>query len=501
MKKRNIGIILSYLNTGLNLVCGLFLSSYLLRMLGVTEYGIYQTIASFANYLVLLEFGTGTVMTRNIVAARAKDATADDINRNYSTVVLITIVLSLVILLASIVFYCFIGQIYSETLTEQQIVYGKKIFIFITIYLLASFFSQTMNGLALGFEDYSIIPIISIVRMVVKTCLLIVLLIFYKYAIVIAILDAALGIAVGLFMAVYCRFKFSVKFKFKYFSGQILRASLPLCVAIFLQTIVNQANSNVDKFIIGIKLNPESVTLYSVALYIYGMFSSLTTLPITMCAPQVIKAVNIGKSSDDLVDEMILPSRMIVVIGGLCLFGFIACGRQFIAIVYGEEYLEAWIIAIILMFPMFINMSNGILINVLDATNKRMFRSVALFITTIANIILTIFWLDLWGMIGAALATAICVFIGQITLMNIYYAKNLKLNILRMYRLTFKGILMFHIIGAVCGYFVGCFVKNNWLGLFCGGMTYVVIFFVGYLFLGATQQEKSYLKRVFKKND
>mgnify|MGYP000968923646 FL=1 len=70
MKKRNIGITLSYIYVFLNAVCGLIMSSFLLRTLGDTEYGIYQTIGSFANYLVMFEFGTGTIMTRNISLCR-----------------------------------------------------------------------------------------------------------------------------------------------------------------------------------------------------------------------------------------------------------------------------------------------------------------------------------------------------------------------------------------------------------------------------------------------
>ena len=499
MKRRNIGLILSYLNTGLNMLCGLFLSSYLLRSLGSTDYGIYQMIASFANYLVLLEFGTGTVMTRNIVAARTKSEDSESIDKNYSTIVLISIILSVAILLVSFIFYCNIGNIYSKTLTQEQTAYGKKIFIFITIYLLASFFSQTMNGLALAFEDYIIIPLISIVRIVVRTGLLVVLVFFYKYSIIIAIVDAGIGLIIGISMVIYCKFKFFVKFKFTYFDKGILKNSMPLCIAIFLQTIVNQANSNVDKFLIGIKLNPESVTLYSVALYIYSIFSSLTTLPITMYAPQVIKSVNLGNTQDELYKELVPPSRMIVVIGGLCLFGFIACGKQFVTIVYGTEYLQAWLIAIIIMVPMFLNMSNGILINVLDATNKRMFRSAALTITTIANIVLTVFWLDWWGIIGAAVATALCVFLGQITLMNIYYSKSLKINVLRMYRLTFKGILIFHIIGALLGYIAAYFIHNNWLGFFVGGCTYAIVFFLGYILFGMTEREKGFFKKLIRK--
>ena len=66
MKNRSKGIALSYVNTAISIVSGIILSSFYIRQLGKTEYGIYESIGSFINYLVLFEFGTGTVITRNL---------------------------------------------------------------------------------------------------------------------------------------------------------------------------------------------------------------------------------------------------------------------------------------------------------------------------------------------------------------------------------------------------------------------------------------------------
>ena len=74
LNTRSSGITLSYVYNILNMICGVFLSSFLIKSLGGTEYGIYQTISSFANYLVLLEFGVGTVMTRNISGCRGQNS-------------------------------------------------------------------------------------------------------------------------------------------------------------------------------------------------------------------------------------------------------------------------------------------------------------------------------------------------------------------------------------------------------------------------------------------
>lgn len=499
MKKRNIGIILSYTNTILNMVCGLFLSSFLLRRLGDSEYGVYQTVSSFANYLVLLEFGTGTVIARNLSACRARGEGQEAIEKNVSTVWLMTNILALIITAVSIGFYFSLGWIYSNSLNAEQIAQGKNIFIFITVYLLASFFSQTLNGITLAYENYQYSSIVAICRTASRTLLLVVLILKLDAAIVIAIVDAALNSVIALFSYIYCRKKFKIKINFRSFDKSIFKASLPFCLAIFLQAIMNQANNNVDKFIISIKLNPETVSLYSVALYIYGVFSSLTTIPVSMYMPQVTKDVVAGVRGKDLTKTLIQPSRLIVLIGGAILGGFFAVGQQFVSIVYGDSYMLAWGLALILMAPMFVNMSTAMALNVLDVMNKRLVRSFALLFTTIANIILTIIFIDLWGVIGATIATAICLFLGNILMMDIYYSRAIGIKVIYMYFKTYKGILIYQILGAIAGFFVGKIPMNTYLSFLLGGITFVVIAFGGYFLLGRNSAEKEITSKIIKK--
>ena len=112
MKSRNNGLILSYLNTVLNMIIGFFLSSFFVKMLGDTEYGLYQMVTSFVGYLVLLEFGTGTAMTRNICKCRAQNSSEDEIKKNISTIWTISLILALIITIASVFFYLKIGDVY-----------------------------------------------------------------------------------------------------------------------------------------------------------------------------------------------------------------------------------------------------------------------------------------------------------------------------------------------------------------------------------------------------
>ena len=498
MKNRKLGIVISYANTILNMLCGLFLSSYLLRILGQTDYGIYQTICSFANYLVLLEFGTGTVITRNIVRCRAAKR-EEDIQKNISTVWTVSLILAVCLLIAALLFYGAIPRLYVNTFTQDQIVYAKKIFAFEAVYLLVSFLSTLPKGILLGFERYQMEPILAIVRLIIRTIALTLLVFYCRLAIVIVFVDLALSLAVLVFYMWYCKAEFGVRFYIKVFDKTIFVDALPLCVAIFIQCIVNQANNNVDKFILGIKFSPESVAIYSVGLYMYSVFSSLTTIPISMYAPQTIKAVERGISGRKLENFLVQPSRLIVLIGGTILFGFASVGRQFIVLVYGAEYVVAWKVALIIMLPMLLNMSNGILINVLDAMNLRLSRSYTLLFTTVANILLTLVWVERWGMIGASIATAICTIVGQITLMNIYYTGKLHIDVLYMYRETFRGILEYQLIAMLAACMIANHINHVILSFLTGGILYVAIFGALFILRGARDEEKRIISRVLRR--
>lgn len=497
-KKRGVGLMLSYANTFLSMLTGLFLSSFMLRRLGDTDYGVYQAMSSFANYLVLLEFGTGTVISRNLVSARTRGESQLQIEKNISTIWTITSALSVAILAVSAIFYTIIPSIYAKSFTEEQIALGRHIFIYIVVFLVASFFSQTLNGIALAYEHYTFASAISIVKIVVRTTLLITLVLAANQVIVISMVDAAVGLSIAIYTYFYCKKHFHVRINYRNFDRAILVSSLPMCLAIFLQAIVNQSNNIVGKFVLGIMSGPEEVALYSVALYIFSIFSSLSTIPISMYGPQVTKNVISGMEGLDLTKSLVQPCRLMVLISGSVLFGFIACGKQFIHILYGSEYALAWIMAIMLIGPAFLNMSNGVVINVLDAKNKRHIRSYLLMITTALNIIMTIFGIKIFGIIAAAAATGLATLI-QVIMLNCYYQKAIGIKVMYLFRNTFKGILLFQIAGAFAGYFVGSIIPNKYVSFLASGIVYIVIALGSFLLFGKSEEESNMLRNIFRR--
>jgi len=498
-KKRGIGIILSYVNTMLSMICGLLLSSFLLRQIGDTDYGVYQTMSSFANYLVLLEFGLGTVLSRNLSAVRASGNEKSEINRNISTIWTVMSGLAVVIVLVSGIFYMSIDTVYGKVLSVQQIAEGKRLFVLITVFLVASFVTQTLNGIVLAYEHYTYSSTMSIIKILIRTVLLLLLVGKVKEAVIICAVDAVLHVVMAIYTYFYCKENFRVKIDYHNFDYAVLKGALPLCLALFLQTIVNQSNSIVGKFILGVMSGPNDVTLYSIGLYIFSIFSSLAVIPVSLYVPQVTKDVTSGLEGLYLTKTLVQPSRLIVLAGGTILFGFFACGRQFISIVYGENYLLAWTIAVILIGPAFLNESIAIVQNVLNVKNKRHIRSFLLMITTGINIVLTILGIKHFGIIAAAAATGLSTLL-QVGIMSIYYAKAIKIKMGYLFKSIFRGILSFQILGAGIGFAVGSLIENIFASFLLAGCTYVLIAFGGFFCMGQTESERQMVKKFLCRN-
>ena len=279
----------------------------------------------------------------------------------------------------------------------------------------------------------------------------------------------------------------------------ILRTSVPLAMAVFLQGIVSQANNNVDKVLIGIMLSPESVSLYSVALYIYSVFSSLVNVASSMYIPAVTQKVGQGLKGHDLAEHLITPCRLTALTGGLVLFGFTAIGKQFVEILYGRDYLIAWPLAMILISPAYIDSVVGVLVNVLDAMNKRMARSVVLVLTTALNILLTVFCLERWGVFGATAATAVCTLIGPVLIMNLYYKKVIRIPVLWLFRQAFRGILVYLVLGCGIALGVGSLIGNVYVSFLVGGVTFVAVALGGYFLFGMNEEERKAVGKFLRK--
>ena len=115
----------------------------------------------------------------------------------------------------------------------------------------------------------------------------------------------------------------------------------------------------------------------------------------------------------------------------VCFFvlgGFLVLGPDFMTMWAGPQYAEAYLIAAVIMVPFTIDLIQNLGITILMVADKYYFRGAMYFVLAIFNVVTTIILLQLLGIVGAAISTAVAMFIGNGLIMNWYYSKKLGLN-------------------------------------------------------------------------
>jgi len=498
MNSRKSGLLLSYGYFVLSAVVSIFISSFVIRTIGKTDYGVYQAIAAFVNYLTLLEFGTGRIMSRNISLLK-KDGSEDlEIKKNISTVIALNGGLMLVILAAAVCFWLSLGAIYQKSMSAEQILMAKRLFFFPVLSLGISFFQQSFNGVLIGYENYSFEKVVAIGKLIVRSLLLVLVLSIRSDIYWYVIIDTTVNVIAFLIIVLHVCLKMKVPLSFSYFDGKILKSILPLCFAMLLQGLVTTMNNTLDKFLIGVMMTPEDVTVYSIAMTVYSMFSTIACLPMGMYMPAVAKSMRQGLKGKELTETMLQPCRFNILITGLIIAGFAIVGRQFVVMLYGEDFILAWYCAMIVMIPMFFNTANDIVINVLDVLKKRHIRSIILTATTVLNFVLTILGIRYIGMMGASLATGIATLL-QVIILNIYYQTKIEIDVLYLFRKGFAGIIPSMLVALVVALPMYFFIKNVYASFFVCGIVFILVFAFLYIFFGANDLEKEKIRHMVNK--
>ena len=308
-----------------------------------------------------------------------------------------------------------------------------------------------------------------------------------------------MGVASLLYTAIYCVRKYSVRCRLREFDRAILISAAPLCFALFLQAVINQANSNVDKFVIGVMMSVEDVALYSITQFFYTVFASIMTIPVSMYLPEIARIMTPQPTGAALTEKLIAPCRVEALVGGLILGGIVAVGRPFVTLFFGVEKQPAWFYAVIILIPMYVNMTNAVIISVLDVLNKRLMRSVALFLTAVLNILLTVLLIGKYGIAGAVVGTAVSLILGNIVFMNFYYHKTIGINVFRLYANAYKGILIPCVFASAAGFVVSRLIQQPLASLFCGGVLFLCIALVWIWFFGLTADERQPVATLLQK--
>lgn len=469
------GAVLSYLLIILNSVYGLIISPYLLSMIGASEYGVYKSIGSITASIAVLDLGIGGTMQRYI----AKFNSEKDYRNcsNFSAIGLfLALILSAIIAVVCICIYPSLDVIYEESFTAQEISLAKELFVLSSLYIVVHVFENVINGIITGYNQFIFSNSLKIMLLLARVILYYAVLPIFKSAKIIIMVITSLELLAISIQLLYLYLKIGVKIRLYFFDREIFSESIVYTFFMFVQTVTAQVNSNLDNIIIGSVLGTAAVTVYSFGLIIFSMFQQLSTAISGVMLPTITNKICNNVSNTELEDFVIEAGKVQFLLLGSCLFGFALIGKEFIYLWLGNGFEDVWLITLILIIPATFELSTNVCLSILRAKNKMGFRTLALLVGIVINFIISIPGTKHFGYFVTALGTAASIFIASLVLLNIYYVKKIKINILRIYYNSIFKMLPPILLASVGLYFFNkLFMEYTWFTFICKIGVFVLI--------------------------
>lgn len=491
------GVVLSYALLLCNTIYGLLVTPFILKYVGANSYGVYKSVSSLSASLAVMDLGLGATMTRYMAQYHATNE--KDKANNFTAMIFIQFsIVAAVIALGGGIVYGLIPSIFGATFGTAEIGLSKILLVFLILNMILRLFENLLSGAASGYERFTVANGVKLLSIITKFSLLFILLPVTQNVIVIVVLECILVTLGIVFLGWYMIYRMEIKPKLEKWDKAVFKESMMYTVLMFIQTITIQFNGNVDNVLIGAKLGSGYVTIYSMAIVIFGMYEQLSGSIAGVMLPNMTRRIVEKQSTAQLQQGVEKAGRYQFFLLAAAMGGFIALGREFYHLWLGDSYSDCYWLTLMLIIPVTFPMVQNVSLSILRAQNKMGYRTVTLAISCMVNIACTVIGIKLWGYWGAALGTA-CATVSNTILMNVYYRKHLSFQIWKMYCRIFDKTWICAIVATICTLISGKLFEISWFSFLFRGTIFVLIYGVLMLMWEVTDNEKQAIKRLVLK--
>ncbi len=498
-----IGTLLSYFQMGLGVVISLVYTPLMIRLLGQSEYGLYNTVASTISMLSVLSLGFNSSYIR--FYSKYKITNNDDaICRLNGLFLIVFSVIGVITLLCGGFLSFNLHMVFDTGLTPAEYETAKLLMIMLTINLAVSFITSIFQNIISAHEKFAFLKLVGMAKTVFSPLLTIPLLLMGYKSIAVVAVTLFVSFSVDIIYLTYARKKLRVRFKFKGLEADVFKNLLAFTSFIAVNMVVDQINNNMGKFILGRYQGTSSVAVYSVGYTLYQYYMMFSTAVSGVFTPRIHKLVNstrcdVNKQKVELTNLFIKVGRIQFLVLALVSSGIIFFGKEFILFWAGTEYGASYYVALLLVLPASIALIQNLGIEIQRAMNKHKFRSLVYIVMAAINLISTVLLCQKYGAIGTALGTAISLVVANGIIMNIYYHRRCNIDIVAFWKSILRllpGLIVPAVFGLVCR---KCLDLSNVLWLIFGIGVYAVAYFLSMWLIGMNTYEKSLLIKPVRK--
>lgn len=373
------------------ILSSLISSALINRSLGVELKGEYAYIINLVNIVVpIFSFGIGQ--------------TYSTYRRKYGKETLNTFV-SLTLVQAAI---ALAGCIFT-------IIFKGNYYIWITLLLSSGQILRTNLLYITAVEDIKKRDINNIFYKIIYIIFVIVLF-YFKRGSLSAMLSLSIIDEVIIVVGTFYSYKLKPDFKFIKYHNTSLLEIYRLGFISMLMCLMMTLNYNIDIIFLKKMCDSSTVGLYSVGTQLANMLWLI---------PDAFKDVIVNKTSkEDSIEEIVSVTKFCLYLALIIICGFAVLGKMFIRFVYGEEFVDAFFITLLLFWGTLSMIIYKIIHPLYISKGRQGLVLKILTISVITNIFLNLIAIPRFGKTGAAIASVISYSVCSIIFLSVFCKEN-----------------------------------------------------------------------------
>ena len=492
------GAILSYLATAFNIIAGIIYTPWMIREIGQADYGIYG-VATSVIAICTMDLGLGTAISRFISKFQAEKR-EDKVEQFIGIVLKLYLLIDMIILSALVVIFFLLQNIY-VTFSPEELHKLKVVFVIVGSFTVFSFPFSILNGIITAREKFIFQKCVDIINKV-GTILIMVLALSTGgglYALV--LVNAFMGCVVAFIKLFYLKKHGLLKLNITYWDKTALKEIFSFSIWITVILILQRFILNITPTILGITSGAVQISIFTAAVTIEGYAYTLTGALSGLFLPKVSK-IYYGRDGNikDVEELLIKVGRIqLLVIGAVCAI-FFSVGQEFINLWLGENFDDAYFIAMCLLAPLLVMSTQGIADVALTARGENRYRAIGLSVTAFVAIALSFILSIKWGAKGSAIGIFFGYLIGDIIVQNIIYSKKLQINIKRFFVKCHMSMVIPIMLTFICGILMReLWYGKGWIFFIVKCTILTIIYLVLMWIIALNSNEKAIFGQIIKR--
>lgn len=497
-KRRRDGVLISYAYTFAQVAVNLVYVPLLLSTIGRTEYGLYQTVGAIMSYIVSINSVLSAGVSRYYSMYKAEgdermmESTLAIAKRLYWGISAVAVAVVLLII-------PLMRWGYASSYTASQLDECSVMLIILAVNLVVTF-NNTVNIAAINAnERFVFLKGTQLLTLVAQPVLILLLGRIFPNAVTITLVILGMNVLCSLIQRVFTQRFLGTRYTFHGWDRKLLKGLLGFSATIVLVTVADQLFWNSGKLIIGYFAGAGLVAVYGVGSQIYNAYLSAGMAISGVFFQRVSELVHLRHDMRAVSELFARVGRVSFAALFLILGGFLVLGRDFVFLWAGLEYSDAFWVGVLVMVPMTVDLIQNLGLTILQVLNKYSFRGFAYIVVSALNIVVSIFVIPRWGIVGAAASSGACMFLCNGPVMNWFYKSRAGLDIGLFWREVARcGFPLVLVAAVMMG--VRSMIHIDILGwheLIAIGLAYLALYLISYWLVGSNEWERATIKALF----